>query len=471
MEKKSLISNLMTAMLAQGISLGLSFLTSFIVPRVLNVEMFSFWQLFTFYVTYVGFFHFGINDGVYLKYGGIDIGDMDKELVSGQFKCLFLIQVVIASILGCIVFLVDIEPERKFVLVFTLLYMIVFNLSNYLSYIFQAANLTKIYSYSVIIDKIFFMLAVIILVLSGNEFFQQYVLFYLGGKIVSLIYCIYKGKTVVSCKIRDRVRVIHELEDSIRVGIKLTISSMSSMMILGIGRFLIDSHWGVVVFGKISFALSLTTFVLAFVQQVSMVFFPALRRVDETEQIHVYQAMRRFCFFVMPLIYFLMIPGKWVISLWLPQYIDSLYYLGILLPICIFDAKMNMIFNTYFKVLRKEKTLLQMNVVSLALSCFLSAIGTFVLESCWFVIVSMVISVVFRSVYSEFNINRVMGIKATGKPVFEIVFAIVYMLISYFNVEYLQTFIVLTVLYFVGIIIYKKELKSFCVQAKHILSR
>lgn len=471
MEKKSLISNLMTAMLAQGISLGLSFLTSFIVPRVLNVEMFSFWQLFTFYVTYVGFFHFGVNDGVYLKYGGIDIGDMDKELVSGQFKCLFLIQVVIASILGCIVFLVDIEPERKFVLVFTLLYMIVFNLSNYLSYIFQAANLTKIYSYSVIIDKIFFMLAVIIFVLSGNEFFQPYVLFYLGGKIASLIYCIYKGKTVISCKIRDRVRVIHELEDSIRVGIKLTISSMSSMMILGIGRFLIDSHWGVVVFGKISFALSLTTFVLAFVQQVSMVFFPALRRVDETEQIHVYQTMRRFCFFVMPLIYFLMIPGKWIISLWLPQYTDSLYYLGILLPICIFDAKMNMIFNTYFKVLRKEKTLLQINVVSLALSCFLSAIGTFVLESYWFVIVSMVISVVFRSVYSEFSINRVMGIKSTGKPAFEIVLAAVYMLVSYFNVEYLQTFIALTVLYFAGIIMYKKEFKSFCVQAKHILSK
>lgn len=471
MEKKSLISNLMTAMLAQGVSLMLSFLTSFIVPRILDVEMFSFWQLFTFYVTYVGFFHFGINDGVYLKYGGIDIEDMDKELVSGQFKCLFLIQVVIAAGLGCVVFLVDIEPERKFVLVFTLLYMIVFNLSNYLSYIFQAANLTKIYSYSVIIDKIFFMLAVIILVLSGNEFFQQYVLFYLGGKIISLIYCIYKGKTVISCKIRDRARVIHELEDSIRVGIKLTISSMSSMMILGIGRFLIDSHWGVVVFGKISFALSLTTFVLAFVQQVSMVFFPALRRVDETEQIHVYQTMRKFCFFVMPFIYFLMIPGKWIISLWLPQYTDSLYYLGILLPICIFDAKMNMIFNTYFKVLRKEKTLLQINVVSLALSCFLSAIGTFVLELYWFVIVSMVISIVFRSVYSEFNINRVMGIKSTGKSVFEIVFAAVYMLISYFNVEHLQTFIVLTVLCFAGIIMYKKEFKSFCVQVKHILSK
>lgn len=471
MEKKSLISNLMTAMLAQGVSLMLSFLTSFIVPRILDVEMFSFWQLFTFYVTYVGFFHFGINDGVYLKYGGIDIEDMDKELVSGQFKCLFLIQVVIAAGLGCVVFLVDIEPERKFVLVFTLLYMIVFNLSNYLSYIFQAANLTKIYSYSVIIDKIFFMLAVIILVLAGNEFFQHYVLFYLGGKIASLIYCIYKGKTVISCKIRDRMRVIHELEDSIRVGIKLTISAMSSMMILGIGRFLIDSYWGVVVFGKISFALSLTTFVLAFVQQVSMVFFPALRRVDETEQIYVYQAMRRFCFFVMPLTYFLMIPGKWIISIWLPQYTDSLYYLGILFPICIFDAKMNMIFNTYFKVLRKEKTLLKINIVSLVLSCFLSAIGTFVLKSYWFVIVSMVISIVFRSVYSEFNINRVMGIKPTGKSAFEIVLAVVYMLISYFNVEYLRTFITLTVLYCVGIIMYKKEFKSFCVQAKDILEK
>ena len=202
-----------------------------------------------------------------------------------------------------------------------------------------------------------------------------------------------------------------------------------------------------------------------------MVFFPALRRVDETEQIYVYQTMGRFCFFVMPFIYFLMIPGKWIISLWLPQYTDSLYYIGILLPICIFDAKMNMIFNTYFKVLRKEKMLLQINIVSLALSCFLSAIGTFVLESYWFVIVSMVISVVFRSVYSEFNINHVMGIKSTGKTVFEIIFAAVYMFISYINVEHLRTVIALTILYFAGIIMYKKELNCFCVQAKHILSK
>lgn len=470
MEKKLLFSNLMTAMLAQGVSLMLSFLTSFILPRFLDVENFSFWQLFTFYVTYVGVFHFGINDGVYLKYGGTVFEDMDRELVSGQFKCLFLIQVVIVGFLGYIAFVVNIESERKFVLIFTLLYMLVFNLTNYLSYIFQAANLTKLYSYSVILDKVFFMLAIVFLFLSGNKVFQPYVVFYLGGKIASLIYCLYKGKSVIFCRISSRERVICELEDSMKIGIKLTLSSMSSMMILGVGRFMIDSHWGVVVFGKVSFALSLTTFVLAFVQQIGMVFFPALRRVGEATQIQVYQTMRRFCFFIMPFIYLLMLPGKWVIAIWLPQYTDSLYYLGILLPICVFDSKMNMIFNTYFKVLRKEKTLLQVNMFSLALSCVLSVIGTYIMESYWFVIVGMVISVVFRSLYSELNINQFIGIRATWKPIFEIAFAVIYMLISYFNVGYLQTFLVLVIIYLAGIIIYKKEFVEFCLQAKHILT-
>lgn len=469
MEKGLLISNLMTAMLAQGVSLLLSFLTSFIVPKVLNVEMFSFWQLFTFYITYVGFFHFGINDGVYLKYNGIDLRDMDKELISGQFKFLFLIQIIIVIAGVSLIFFTNVEPERKFILIFTLMYMLVFNLTNYLSYIFQSANLTKWYSYSVMLDKIFFMTALAFLLFSRNKLFQPYVIFYLGGKIVCLIYCIYKGKSVIICNISNQKRVIHELKDSINVGIKLTFSAMASMMILGIGRFMIDSHWGIVVFGKISFALSLTTFVLAFVQQVSMVFCPALKRVEETDQINVYTAMCRFCFFFMSIIYLLMIPGKWIISIWIPQYTDSVYYLGILLPICIFDAKMNMIFNTYFKVLRQEKTLLQINLLSLIFSCALSAIGIYVFTSYWFIIVGMVMSVIFRSMCSEFKMNQIMNINSTKMSVFEILFALLYMIISYFQVGYLLTFLLLTLIYFSGIYIYRKEFKYFIMQLRLIL--
>ena len=461
MEKKVVLGNLMVAMLAQGISLVLSFLISFIVPKMLDVGAFSYWQLFVFYTAYVGFFHFGLNDGVYLKYGGLDLDKMDKNLVSGQMKCLILIQVAIIAAALPIIRGADMEAERRVVWFFVLAYMLIFNLLNYLAYIFQAANLTKWYSYSVILDKMFFMVAMLFLLFSRNKKFQIYVFFYVCGKLLCLLYCFVKGRSLIFCLCTDRKAILEELKDSICVGIKLTLSSMASMLILGIGRFVIDSHWGIIVFGKISFALSLTTFILAFIQQVSMVFFPVLCRVDGKKQNQIYQLMREFCFFVMPLVYIAMIPGKMFIAVWLPKYAESVYYLGVLLPICIFDSKMNMIFNTFFKVMRKEKELLKVNAMSFCLSGALSFIGAYIFHSYWFVIVSMVVSVMFRSVVSERRISRIFGIDPARQITYEMAFAVVYMLVSILGITSLFSLMVVVLMYMVEILIYRKDFMMF----------
>ena len=63
--KDKFFSNLVVAFFAQLISLILSCITSLILPKVFSTMSFSYWQLFIFYTTYVGFFHFGLNDGIY----------------------------------------------------------------------------------------------------------------------------------------------------------------------------------------------------------------------------------------------------------------------------------------------------------------------------------------------------------------------------------------------------------------------
>lgn len=469
MDKKEVINNLAIAMIAQGISLVLSFLISFVVPKMLSVEAFSYWQLFIFYITYVGFFHFGLNDGVYLKYGGKDLKAMDKNLVSGQFKCLLLLQFVVIVVALPVLKFSSMETERKEVWVFVLIYMLIFNLSTYLSYIFQAANLTKWYSYSVILDKAFFMVVVLSLLLLRNEIFQIYIFFYVCGKVLCLVYCIIKGHELIFYRNTDRKAVIEEAKDSICVGIKLTLSAMASMLILGIGRFVIDLHWGIVVFGKISFALSLTTFILAFVQQVSMVFFPILRRIDGISQIKIYQLMSEFCFFVMPLVYFAMIPGKIFVKEWLPQYEESIYYLGILLPICNFDSKMNMIFNTFFKVLRKEKDLLKINTMSFVLSGIMSLIGVFLFNSYWFVLISMVISVMFRSIVSEKKLNDIFHIYSVKQSIFEMLFAAVYIAFSVMNLQVGITLGTFGCIYILSLFTFRERFWHFLREIRYIL--
>ncbi|WP_249630235.1 hypothetical protein [Streptococcus uberis] len=69
---KSFKKNLLAAFSAQGVSLLISILMSLFVPKILGITEFSYWQLFIFYIGYAGFFHFGYNDGLYLKLGGKD---------------------------------------------------------------------------------------------------------------------------------------------------------------------------------------------------------------------------------------------------------------------------------------------------------------------------------------------------------------------------------------------------------------
>ena len=142
MNKKSLIRNLIYAFSAQGISLILSVLMSMIVPKLLGVEDYSYWQLFIFYIGYVGFSHFGLTDGIYLRLGGSVYEELDYVKYKTQLVLSLLIQFSIAVVALFVFSLVQIESMRMTVLSWTFIYMLIFNAAGYLGYIFQAVNQT-----------------------------------------------------------------------------------------------------------------------------------------------------------------------------------------------------------------------------------------------------------------------------------------------------------------------------------------
>lgn len=104
MNLKSLASNAIIAFLSQGVSLVVSMIMSLMVPKVLGVESYGYWQLFIFYASYCGFFHFGLNDGVYLIEGGKGRADIDKKSINSQFCFLVAMQSLIGLSIGVATF-------------------------------------------------------------------------------------------------------------------------------------------------------------------------------------------------------------------------------------------------------------------------------------------------------------------------------------------------------------------------------
>ena len=83
----------------------------------------------------------------------------------------------------------------------------------------------------------------------------------------------------------------------------------------------------------------------------------------------------------MPALYLLYFPIVFLIETWLPDYQASIEMFLYLIPICVFEGKMQMVFTTYFKVLREEKTLLWVNLLGVGISALGSVVGLIFLGS------------------------------------------------------------------------------------------
>ncbi|MCQ6280008.1 lipopolysaccharide biosynthesis protein [Bacillus sp. EB600] len=457
--KNRIIKNIFYAFTAQGISLLLSITMSLIVPKVLGMEEFSYWQLFVFYVGYVGFFHLGLNDGIYLRLGGDKYENLNYSLVGTQFK----LSVIFQSIFSCIVILVTSSlvenSNRKFIIAFVAIYLVLSNATLFIGYIFQSVNRTKIFSFSVIIDRAFVLVSIIIFIVIRVDTFEPFIIAYLFSKLCGFIYCACIGRKIVRAKWYSTRESLKEMWINMSVGVKLMLANIGSMFILGSGRMVIDKIWGITSFGKFSLSLSLTNFFLVFIAQVSMVLFPVLRQVDEKRLKGVYSTTRALLGLFLPVVFLAYIPMKFLLGLWLPQYQESLQYLALLLPLCTFDGKMQLLCNTYFKVLREEKRLLTYNIVAMVLSIVLSLIGGYLLNNIYIVVISMVVSIAFRSIISELYLAKLMGQDVVISIIEEVILVMVFMGCSWY-LNSTMAFIVFVAFYMIYLLINQKKLKQ-----------
>lgn len=420
MNFKSVLSNLSVAIVAQGVSVALSIISSLLVPKLLGVEEYGYWQLFLYYISYVGFFHLGLNDGVYLIFGGITRDRIDKRTINSQFWFGFAFQAVFAAVIVIVASTGAFGADRGFVLFWTAVFIVLQNLMSYLGYVFQAMNETKLFSYTTIVERLSFLVPLVILLITRETSYRPYVHAYFFSCSVGLVYCIYHAKDFFVAGLLPAADAVRKGLYSIRVGIKLTLANIASTLILGVTRSIVDMVWGISAFGQLSFSISMVYFILNFIMQTSMVLFPALRQGNEKELTSFFVYSRDITDLLLPAFYILYFPLVWVLGLWLPKYLESFQFFAYLIPVCVFDAKMNIISTTIFKVRRKEALLLAINSVTVGVSALGSFIGACLMHSVIIAIIAAVIAIVGRSCFSEYYIARMLGAKRGSALPFEV---------------------------------------------------
>lgn len=406
MNYKSLIRNTKTAFLAQGVAFLLSILQTLLIPKLLGMDQYGYWQLFIFYCSYVGFAPLGLNDGVYLIYGGITRDKIDKQSINSLFHVGLILELFFSIVLVVIALFGGFGPDREFVIICTGIFLVVQCVAMYFAYVLQAMNETRRSSYSTIAERLSFLVPLLILIALHIQSYKPFVISYLFSSVVQLCYCCWCCRDILLAGTKPCDQIVADAVYSIKIGFKLMVANIASQLILGIARFAIDAAWGIDTFGELSFALSMVNFFLAFVSQAAMVLFPALRQVDSDEIKRIFCNARDSMTLFFPLLYLLYFPIVSILTMWLPEFKNSFIYFTLLIPICIFDSKMNICCTTFFKVMRKEGRLLNINLATCVLSMLFTASGIYCFRSIFIVIGGVVVALAVRCIWSEAYLVR-----------------------------------------------------------------
>jgi hypothetical protein len=409
-----------------------SLASTLIFPKILGVGDYSFWQLYVFYVGYVGVLQFGWNDGIYLRYGGQLYGNLERRRFAVQFWLLVASQVVISVMVVLAAWILVPDTDRAFILSMTGLAILVLGTRAFFFFIWQATNLIGHYARALALEQVVFIIAVTTWFLTGGTGYQGLILCDLLAKTVSLLISVYWCRDLVIERFRPKRQDLAEAWLNVSVGVKLMLANVASMLVVGVVRFAIERHWDVVTFGKVSLSLSVSSLVMVFVNAVGVVLFPTLRRIDTARKPELFLTLRTLYLPVAAFLLMLYFPLRIGLGLWLPDYEESLHYMGLLFPVFLFEGRMALLINSFLKDLREERSMLVVNLGGVALSVVLSMVCTLWLGSLELTVTSIIVLIVVRATVAELVLCRRLGVWAPSSMLSELGLTTVFVCSAWF---------------------------------------
>jgi len=454
----NILKNLAYALSSNFVSLLISVLIVLIVPKLISVKEYGYWQLYLFYASYVGFMHIGWIDGIYLRYGGKEYRELDKNLFFSQF-CLFLLfQIILFAFIAASTSFQADDGDRFFILQMIGICMLLTNVRHMFLTILQITYRIREYAQITIVGRILFFGLMALILALGSRNYKLMIVADLTGRLTSMVLALYFCREILFTRFSSFTFDFQEVFQNISSGSKLMFANIAGGLIVGTVRFGIELTWDVETFGRVSLALSLTNFLMIFINSVGLVLFPILRRTNPERLRELFVVLRDLLVPFLLGLLLLCFPLVKCLEGWLPQYSESLVYFGLLFPIFVYEAKMAFLINTYLKVLRQEKSMLVINLLSFGLSFFFTFISSFWLKNLHLAVASIVFLLIFRGIVAEILISRTLSVDSLKGICIELVLVFTFMSSVFFIGNNIRALLCYLAAYLLYLSIRRKEL-------------
>ena len=424
--KNNFLKNASIVFTVNSVCVVINVLVNFIIPILFGEKLYAYYQLENLYCTYLWIISLGWHEGIYLYYGGKTEAEINKSEIATQFW-LFAGYMFTASTIVCIFGMAFVQQtDKQAVLALSATSIIIEALRYIYFYYLICTNGMKKYSAYLIFDRILYISFLAILCIIRTNDYRILIGADILSKMIVLLAILKNNRIMFFRKLLPiKAGLIHTRE-LIFSGINITFSGFVNGMVKGTIRFAIEAYWGVLIFGKVSLALSISNMFTQFVQSVSTVLFPVLRRFDYKDKEKIYCYLSDGLDSLMSVIFLSYLPAVWILKHILPQYEDGLKYMAVLLPLCLYDARNIVINNTYLKALHKEKAILISSLITTGFSFMLAFLAVYICHNLDMAVCALVVLAVIRNIVSEYQLSKCISIKMGRNFVGEIVLTLAF---------------------------------------------
>lgn len=453
---ESKAKNLFYTLFANMISLMSGILATFLIPKLLSVEQYAYFKEFTFYLGYVGVFHFGFNDGVYIQYGKYDYEELPKKNFRGYFRYLLLSQILVAIVVALItVFRID-SMDEKIIFLVLAFNIILANIMSYFDYVSQFTRRFKIYSFNMILSKVLFLLGILAFIFINDDRGLYFVA--LQTLINILIFCIYCGKyrEIIFGSSIGFKELKREVKVLLSTGFFVMIGNFMSIFIIGIDRIFIDNFFTKTDFAMYSFATSLLLMFYILVNAVTTFIYPYLTRELNDNAKEAYRSMKRIIFMIIGISLCAYYPFKFIVIAFIPKYIDALSITAIIFPTILLSAEISIVSANFYKTLKLQKEYTKNNLVAGSIAVVMATLAFVIFKDVDAIAVSSLISFFLWGLYSDLFFGKKISVKMGSHYLFELSTIAIFLILS-FKVKWYLAFIIYIVYFLLLIMFFFRE--------------
>ncbi|MDT2767647.1 oligosaccharide flippase family protein [Globicatella sulfidifaciens] len=347
------LRNIIKVTMSNLLGFGTSFIIGFILPAILTVENYGYYKQYTLFISFAHLANLGINDAIYIKYGGKDKYELDVNELAKDHNFMLVVQFFVFILMLIYSFL----SKNNIIFYFTLTTLFIC-ISTFQQNLFQAIGEFNIFSLGNAYKSLFLIIILFIQVFFIKDTdYESYILTNVFSFILLTLY--YEVKFLKFFKISNNFNFKESLK-LISIGFFVLIANMSMTFVGNIGSWIVNFNYEITDFAQYSFQNSLLNVVLLIVNGIGLVFYNILAKRTIND---ILSKIKFYCIIIGILAcesYFIL---DFIIQKYLSKYSQSLELLSIIflaLPF-IFVSKI-LIVNLY-KVYSKPQNYFSVSVI------------------------------------------------------------------------------------------------------------